>query len=65
MVKAKKLFLPCCAKLLSMLHRLLLGAIDGNTSLDEEFIEVALTDKEGTQHNGDLQDEFLRQVEEK
>jgi len=48
-----------------MLHRLLLGAIDGNTSLDEEFIEVALTDKEGTQHNGDLQDEFLRQVEEK
>jgi len=43
----------------------LLGAIDGNTSLDEEFIEVALTDKEGTQHNGGLQDEFLRQVEER
>jgi hypothetical protein len=43
----------------------LLGAIDGNTSLDGEFIEVALTDKEGEQHSGDLQDEFLRQVEEK
>jgi|SRR5690606_19034267 len=43
----------------------LLGAIDGSTSLDEAFIEVALTDNEGTQHNGDLQDEFLRQVDEK
>jgi hypothetical protein len=43
----------------------LLGAIDGNTSLNEEFIEVVLTDKEGTQHNGNLQDDFLRQAEEK
>jgi hypothetical protein len=43
----------------------LLGAIDGNTSLSEEFIEVSLTDTEGTQHSGELQDEFLRQVEER
>ncbi len=43
----------------------LLGAIDGSTSLDEEFIEVTLTDIDGTQHSSDLQDEFLRQVEEK
>ena len=43
----------------------LLGAIDGSTSLDEEFIEVTLTDMDGTQHGGDLQDELLRQVEEK
>lgn len=43
----------------------LLGAIDGNTSLEEEFIDVTLTDKDGTVHNGDLEEEFLRQVEEK
>lgn len=41
----------------------LLGAIDGNTSLDEQFVELSLTDNEGVEHRGELQDEFLRQAE--
>ena len=41
----------------------LLGAIDGNTSLNEQFVELSLTDADGVQHSGELQDEFLRQAE--
>jgi len=41
----------------------LLGAIDGNTSLNEQFVELSLTDSEGVEHRGELQDEFLRQAE--
>jgi hypothetical protein len=40
----------------------ILGAIDGNTSLGERFVELSLTDGDGKQHSGELQDEFVRQA---
>ncbi len=41
----------------------LLGAIDGNTSLNEQFVELSLIDADGVQQSGELQDEFFRQAE--
>ena len=35
------------------------GGIDGNTQIGNEFLEMSLTDSDGQQHAGSLQDEFL------
>ena len=37
----------------------LFGAIDGNTSLADQFIELSLIDSKG-QHSDELQDTFIR-----
>ena len=42
----------------------LFGAIDGNTSLADQFIELSLNDSEG-QCSDDLQDIFIRLSEQK